>query len=198
MTKPMIHFNEYLTAINDAMKSFDHNELHSIINAIRTIQSNDNRIFSCGNGGSAAIANHLVCDCMKGVGEDAKVRLDVLSLCSNVPLITAISNDIGYDEVFSKQLEYQARKSDMLIAISSSGNSPNIISAIKKANDMGLITVAITGFDGGESAKLANFSIHIKSDNYGVVEDVSQSVMHFIAQNLRRHLSDKPADQIKY
>lgn len=198
MTKPIVDFKDYADSVWEAMETVDKDVLRSIVDALKTTRFHERSVYVCGNGGSAAIANHLVCDCMKGVGEDALKQMKVVSLSSNMPLVTAIANDIGYDDVFSKQLEYQGELYDMLIAISSSGNSPNIIKAINKANEMGMITVAIAGFDGGAASVLAKYSVHIKSNNYGVIEDVSQSVMHFIAQTLRRELSSKDPEDIKY
>lgn len=200
MTKPLNTFNEYSTAVWDAMNNINQSNIDSAIGALVSAYYYKNNIFVCGNGGSAAIADHLTCDVMKGVATDSidGKTLHVNSLCCNSPLTTAIANDIGYDQVFSKQLEWQAEPFDVLIAISSSGNSPNIINAIKTAKKKYVTVISITGFDGGEAATLANHSIHINSDNYGVVEDVSQSIMHYIAQTLRRMRSNKNPEDIKY
>jgi phosphoheptose isomerase len=148
-------------------------------------------IYSCGNGGSAAIANHLACDCLKGIRAGTAIRPRVCSLSTTVELITAIANDISYDDVFSYQLESLGQPGDLLIAISSSGSSPNIVKALKLAKQMGLKTLAMTGFGGGESAQVADVSLHVQAENYGVVEDVHQSLMHLLAQYTRhRNLSD--------
>jgi D-sedoheptulose 7-phosphate isomerase len=150
-----------------------------------------NMIFSCGNGGSAAIANHLVCDCLKGVRSNTELKPRVQSLSATIELVTAIVNDIGVEEMFSFQLESLASNGDVLIAISSSGASPNIIRALKWAKANGMATIAMTGFTGGEAAKLADISLHVAIDNYGVVEDLHQSFMHILAQYLRQaHLND--------
>ena len=148
-------------------------------------------IFSCGNGGSAAIANHLVCDCMKGVRTGSLLKPKVNSLSATVELITAIVNDIGAEEMFAHQLASMASPGDVLIAISSSGASPNIVRALETARAMKLKTIAMTGFSGGEAAQLADISLHVGAQNYGVVEDVHQSLMHILAQYLRHsHLED--------
>jgi phosphoheptose isomerase len=143
-------------------------------------------IFSCGNGGSAAIANHLVCDCLKGTRSDTAIRPRVFSLSTTVELITAIGNDFGYEDVFSFQLESNARPGDLLIAISSSGSSPNIAKALRTARDLGLRSLALVGFAGGEAAELADEALWVQAENYGVVEDVHQSLMHIFAQFLRQ------------
>ncbi|MCA6383572.1 MAG: SIS domain-containing protein [Cytophagales bacterium] len=178
------------------------------VDCITSILLDSRTIYVCGNGGSAAIAEHLACDCVKGVATDSKndFALNVVSLSSNLPMISAIANDIGYDEVFSKQLQWLSWNlkdfgnyaSDTLIVISSSGNSPNIIKAIEKAKERGMNTVAIVGFDGGKAKELANWTIHIPSDNYGIIEDASQAIMHFMAQEMRRFVSNKNPEDIKY
>lgn len=142
-------------------------------------------IFSCGNGGSAAIANHLACDCMKGVRADSRLRPRVHSLSTSVELITALANDVGPEEMFSGQLSSLASAGDVLIAISSSGASPNIVRALEWARDHGLATIALTGFAGGPAMRLADHALHVDAANYGLAEDVHQSVMHILAQYLR-------------
>jgi D-sedoheptulose 7-phosphate isomerase/D-glycero-D-manno-heptose 1,7-bisphosphate phosphatase len=143
-------------------------------------------VFSCGNGGSAAIANHLQCDHLKGVRTHTDLVPRVVSLSCNIELLTAIANDIGYEDIFTFQLESQSRPGDVLIAISSSGSSPNIVRALSWARDHGLHTVAFTGFTGGGARSVAHVTIHIDSNNYGVVEDLHQSAMHAIAQYIRQ------------
>lgn len=143
------------------------------------------QIISCGNGGSAAIANHLVCDCLKGVRANSTIRPRITSLSSNVELLTAIMNDIGPEEVFAYSLESLGRSGDVLITISSSGNSQNIVRALEAARNLGLATIAMTGFDGGRSASMADVNLHVAAENYGLVEDIHQSLMHILAQYLR-------------
>ena len=148
-------------------------------------------IYSCGNGGSAAIANHLACDCLKGIRAGTAIRPRVCSLSTTVELITAIANDMSYDDVFSYQLASLGQPGDLLIAISSSGASPNIVKALTWAKENGMKTIAMTGFGGGESAKIADVSLHVNAENYGVVEDIHQSLMHLLAQYTRhRNLTD--------
>lgn len=146
----------------------------------------DAQIFACGNGGSAAISNHLVCDHVKGMCTDTGLRPRVQSLSANIEMLTAIANDIEYAEVFAWQLEQLARPGDVLITISSSGDSENIVRAVRRARDLGLKTIALTGFQGGRSAAEADVNIHVAAANYGVVEDMHQSVMHVLAQFIRQ------------
>lgn len=204
MTRPYRNLIEYSNELHRAMQAVNQN----YVDCITSILLDSRTIYVCGNGGSAAIAEHLACDCVKGVATDSKndFALNVVSLSSNLPMISAIANDIGYDEVFSKQLQWLSWNlkdfgnyaSDTLIVISSSGNSSNIIKAIEKAKERGMNTVAIVGFDGGKAKELANWTIHIPSDNYGIIEDASQAIMHFMAQEMRRFISNKNPEDIKY
>jgi D-sedoheptulose 7-phosphate isomerase len=151
-------------------------------------------IFACGNGGSAAISNHLLCDMFKGVQTDTDLRPRVVSLASHIELITAIANDFAYDEVFSYQLKTMAAPGDVLITISSSGNSENIVRAIDWARGNGVGSISMTGFAGGRSKSLADINLHVAAENYGVVEDIHQSMMHSLAQYLRQ--SAMPAELV--
>lgn len=157
----------------------------------RTVQSG-HRIYSCGNGGSAAIANHLVCDCLKGIRTDTQLKPKVYSLSTTVELITAIVNDIGSEQMFSFQLESLGEPGDLLIAISSSGASPNIVRTLELARSMGIATIAMSGFAGLPSRELADVSLHVSCENYGIVEDLHQSLMHILAQYTRHSHLDEP------
>lgn len=145
----------------------------------------DRTIYACGNGGSAAISNHLLCDFSKGLHVHTHLHPKVVSLSSHVEVITAIGNDMEFAEIFALQLKIAARPGDVLLIISSSGNSENIVRAVQWAKDNGLRTIAMTGFSGGRSAKLAEVNLHVDSDNYGIVEDQHQSMMHILAQFVR-------------
>jgi len=142
-------------------------------------------VFACGNGGSAAIANHLTCDCLKGAQTGTLLKPKVHSLSANIEVITAIANDFAYEQIFSYQLATLAEPGDLLITISSSGNSPNILAALDWARANGVASIAMSGFDGGGSPARADVSLHVAAENYGVVEDLHQSLMHMLAQFLR-------------
>ena len=143
-------------------------------------------VFSCGNGGSASIANHLQCDHTKTVGKSTDLRPRVMSLSVNVEVLTAIANDHAYEDVFTHQLRSQSRPGDVLVAVSSSGRSANIVTALSWARDHGLRTISLTGFDGGEARTIADVSIHVSGTNYGVIEDLHQAIMHALAQYIRQ------------
>jgi D-sedoheptulose 7-phosphate isomerase len=143
-------------------------------------------IYACGNGGSGAIANHLLCDFVKGMQTDTAVQAKVISLSSHTELLLAIGNDIDFSEIFRYQVKTWAKPGDLLLAISSSGNSENIIHAVQWAKENGVATLALTGFDGGRARALADVCIHVPVRNYGIVEDLHQSIMHIFAQFLRQ------------
>jgi phosphoheptose isomerase len=144
------------------------------------------RVFSCGNGGSAAIANHMQCDQVKGLRTGTDLVPRFASLSSNVEVLTAIANDLSYEDVFTYQLQGQSEPGDVLVAVSSSGRSPNIVRALTWARDNGLATIALTGFAGGSARTVADVAVHVGSTNYGVVEDLHQAITHALAQYLRQ------------
>jgi phosphoheptose isomerase len=161
--------------------------------------SDGRMVYSCGNGGSAAIANHLVCDHCKLVRTDTDLTPKIVSLSTTVEIITAIGNDISYDEIFAYQLDALAESDDVLVTISSSGDSENILRAIQVAKEKGMTVISMTGFSGGRSAKVADVNLHVAADNYGVIEDVHQSLMHLLAQYVRHlHMDEAVIRQRKF
>lgn len=159
-------------------------EFKNLIKLLTQARIDGTPIFVAGNGGSASICEHMQCDWLKGVGAVTKNPLDVHSLVSNTALLTAIGNDYGYQHVFSSQLRLHGISNAITLLISSSGNSPNIIEAIKQAKELEHTVVGFSGFDGGKLKKKSDISIHVPIHNYGVVEDVHQMLMHSIAQHM--------------
>lgn len=179
-------FAAYREQLAQAAASVDCDRLNQAQALLADAVGRDATVFACGNGGSAAIANHLVCDHARGVSADTGLRPKVHSLSSNIEILTAIANDVAYAEVFAHQLALMGRPGDVLVTISSSGDSENIVRAIQGAKANGIAVIALTGFSGGRSAALADVDLHVAADNYGVVEDVHQSLMHALAQFLRQ------------
>ncbi|MCB1463101.1 MAG: SIS domain-containing protein [Nitratireductor sp.] len=184
--KISLYISDYSEQIAKAFKSIDSSQMQRAADTLEDAVINDHRIFVCGNGGSAAISNHLCCDFVKGMRTGTKFAPNVHSLSTNVEIITAIANDVSFEDVFSFQLSSHARPGDVLITISSSGGSPNIISAIEWARNNGVRTIAMSGFSGGKSRKISDISLHVEAENYGVIEDVHQSLMHILAQYVRQ------------
>jgi len=164
-------------------ESIDQNKLQFAASCIVDAVREGKNIFTVGNGASAAIAQHWACDYTKGCRPNGNPR--VISLSSNIPLMTAISNDISYDEVYAYQIDALGNRDDVLITISSSGNSPNVVRAIEAAKEKGMKTVALTGFQGGKSRELADYPIHVDVQEYEAAEDVHQAIMHMIAKYIR-------------
>jgi phosphoheptose isomerase len=179
------YFAEYAKELARASEKIDPAAVEQAGNLLVAAYARGGRMFSCGNGGSASIANHMQCDHLKGIRTGTDLAPQVLSLSTNVEVLTAIANDIGYHDVFVYQLQSQARPGDVLIAVSSSGRSRNIVDALAWARDNGLRTIAITGFEGGLARTVAEVAIHVDCTNYGVVEDLHQAVMHALAQYVR-------------
>lgn len=173
---------EYAAAFQLAFDEIDSAEVERLCNAILSCTENGRQIFVAGNGGSAAIAEHLCCDWTKGTACEGHAIISSRALTANNALYSAIANDYGFESVFDTQIDFFARAGDVLIAISSSGNSRNILNAATRAKDLGLFVAGFTGFKGGVLREIADASIHVPISNYGIVEDAHQSVMHVIAQ----------------
>ena len=146
-------------------------------------------VFVVGNGGSAATASHFACDLSKGTRRDGPPTFHVISLTDNVPLLTAWANDSGYERVFSEQLMTLARPGDLLVAISASGNSPNVVAAIDAARSCGMAVVGLTGRSGGRLAHLADVAVNVPSDRIEVVEDAHLVVAHSLCVAVRERLA---------
>ena len=179
------YFAAYVEQYSRAAQALDATALEAAAELLRRAYRERRWTFACGNGGSAAICNHLHCDHLKGVQTDTDLRPRVISLSANLETITAIANDIAYADVFVYQLRTLAEPGDVLITISASGDSENVVRAAQWAKESGLSVIAMTGFSGGRTAALADVNIHFPADNYGVAEDLHQSVMHVLAQFLR-------------
>jgi phosphoheptose isomerase len=180
------YFDAYAEEMARAAKSIDAAALERAAATLAEAYLRGARVFSCGNGGSASVANHMQCDHVKGIRTATDLSPHVFSLSANVELLTAIANDTGYENTFVYQLQSQAEPGDVLLAVSSSGRSPNIVRALAWARDQGVKTIAVTGFDGGEARTTADICVHVDCANYGIVEDLHQTVMHALAQYIRQ------------
>ena len=179
-------FSDYLFDLSSSFNSINFDTLKRVITLLKKSYKHKNKkIFVCGNGGSAALSEHFACDHQKILYETKKLKPIIISLVSNSAIGTAIANDVSYKSIFSEQLNQTARKGDILIVISSSGNSQNVIEAIKWANKNNMNTISLTGFDGGKVKKISKYNIHIESNNYGVIEANHQSIINIIAQYIK-------------
>ncbi len=175
-------FRDYRAALVRALDSVETRALENAYTIMNKVALSGKTIFTAGNGGSAAIANHLCCDWSKGTFIENKVRLKTHSLCANVELMTAMANDMGLEHMFAQQLKILGSSEDGLLLISSSGNSPNILQTALEAKSIGMPVIGLSGFSGGRLKELADVAIHVPMNNYGIVEDVHQAVMHSLAQ----------------
>ena len=181
------YFKQYL----EASSSIDQTKLAKAADILLNAYKNLKTLYVCGNGGSASISNHLACDHGKLLATDTDLQPRVQSLSTNIEVITAIANDISYDQVFVHQLKLSANPGDILMTVSSSGDSENVVQAAQWAREFGLEVISMTGFLGGRTAKISNVNLHVDGDNYGVIEDVHQSLMHLLGQYLRQLLMDE-------
>lgn len=185
MSKEIGNFlNDYINNLKQSLLSSNIKNIYKASLAIKNVSKKRKNIFVCGNGGSAAISNHYVCDYLKFLRQNSLLRPKIISLSNSVETITAIGNDISFDQIFRYQAESLADKGDLLIVISSSGNSNNIKEVIKFAKKKRLKVIGFSGFNGGFVKKNSDISIHINAKNYGISEDAHHILMHVILQYL--------------
>lgn len=177
--------NDYYRRFADALLDFEKGPLQEVLEVFDRVSGAGGTVWVAGNGGSAAIADHTVCDCSKGTHVEGHAPLRTISLASNVPMLTALGNDISCDAVFSEQLKYYLTGKDALLVVSSSGNSPNVVNACEYANAKGVPTIAFVGFKGGRLKEIAGHVVHVEVENYGIVEDTHQSLIHCLTQYMK-------------
>lgn len=173
--------DNYKDQLQKAIADIDSSEIASLAKLITNTGEKGKTIFIAGNGGSSATASHMVCDIQK----TGKTGIKVICLNDNVPLLTAWSNDFGYEYIFSKTLKSMASRNDLFIIISASGSSANIVKGVKIAKELGVRNFGLLGFDGGAVKKYLDGFILIKSKHYGVVEDVHLVINHMITELLK-------------
>lgn len=191
MTPDLTDFGRrYTTELRGLLDDLDYRALESIAQRLVRAHANGRRVYILGNGGSAATASHLACDLGKNTASDGVHGFRVMALADNVPTSTALSNDHGYDTVFERQLRTLLEPGDTVVAISASGNSPNVVNALNTARELGAVTIGLLGFDGGAALGLADVAIVIPSFNYGQVEDAHLIIGHLLTQHLRQRLAE--------
>ncbi|MAE66226.1 MAG: sugar isomerase [Phycisphaeraceae bacterium] len=182
---------EYLEHAARIAKAIDTDAIDRYARTLYEAWRDDRAVFVFGNGGSASTASHHVCDYVKTASVEGRRRLRAFSLVDNVGLLTAIGNDLSFDDTFVLPLETMAKPGDVAIAISCSGNSPNVVRACRWAKDHGLTIVALSGFEGGAMAALADLHINVPNDNYGIIEDMHLSIGHMVTQRLQALVRDE-------
>lgn len=184
---------EYIATVMQAAQAVDGAEIDRCLEALHAAYREGRGVFVIGNGGSASNASHLAQDLSKGTLEDLEGRrFRVMSLTDNVSMLTALSNDIGYERVFDLQLRQFARAGDLLIAISGSGNSPNILRAVEYARQAGMTVVGVTGYEGGKLRALSHIRLHVAVNHMGMAEAVHGVLFHLIVDSLRARFGTGP------
>lgn len=171
---------DYLRRVKETIDQISVDEVNSLLNVLNQARLDEKNIFIFGNGGSAATSSHFVCDFNKGVSEHVSPRFKFHCLNDNVPTMMAYSNDIGYEVIFEGPLRNFMKSGDLVIGISGSGNSPNVINAIRYANDNGGVTIGLSGYDGGKLKSLARYGVHIPVANMQIVEDLHMVLDHLM------------------
>ena len=180
--------DSYLGRLKAVFDGLDREQIDDVITAMLRTYENGNTIYIFGNGGSAATASHFVCDFNKGVSINTEKKFDLICLNDNLPIITAIANDCGYEFIFVEQLKGKLRKGDMVFGISGSGNSKNVINAVEYARSQGNEVISLTGYDGGKLLKLSDHPIHVNVNDMQLAEDTHMMIDHLISSIIARRL----------
>lgn len=185
-----MNFPEYKQYLQRALESVDEREVQNFIESLYDAYQGDAMIFVIGNGGSAANASHLAQDLAKGTcaSMQQEKRIRALSLTDNFAFFSALGNDEGYDQVFVQQLRTFCRPGDLLVVISGSGNSPNVLSATEYANEHGLKTIGVTGFSGGKLAGMVQQQVHVPLNDMCTAESVHTIVFHYVILELHKRM----------
>ena len=183
------YYQQYIRVLN----SFDKSSLEPVLDTFLDVRDKGGTLWVAGNGGSAAIGDHTVCDVTKGTHTEGQPTIKSISLSSNTAMLTALGNDLDYEQVFSQQLKYYLGKNDALLLVSSSGNSPNVVKACEYANSRGVPTIAFVGFKGGKLLQIAKHCVWIPIENYGMAEDAHQSLMHVTTQYIMAYANQRIA-----
>jgi D-sedoheptulose 7-phosphate isomerase len=183
-----LRVEQHIEEVRAALDAVPTDDVERVVEAILLAHVGGRHVYILGNGGSASTASHFACDLSKATIVAGRSRLRVTCLNDNIALLTAWANDESYNRVFAEPLLNLLDPDDMIIAISASGNSPNVVEAMKVGTEMGALTVGLVGFDGGELRDMVDLSIHIRSRDYGVVEDCHLVLEHAITASTREGL----------
>jgi D-sedoheptulose 7-phosphate isomerase len=179
-TSAVTFSREYKSKLLQALDTVNLEEVGQAIALLKQARDANKHVFVCGNGGSASTASHFVCDMVKGASFQRDSKFRIMALTDSMATITAYSNDVGYDCVFAEQLKNFAQRGDVFMAISGSGNSPNVVQAMEYANATGCETIALTGRDGGKLGPLAKVQIRVAAPHMGRIEDGHLVVCHML------------------
>src|SRR5690242_15924377 len=187
-TPALVPIAAYLDRLTAVVKSLPRRPIAAIAEALLAAAEEGRSVLILGNGGSAATASHFACDLAKTAAVPGHPRLRALALTDNVPLLTALGNDLAYEDVFADQVRTYARADDLVIAISASGNSPNVLAAATAAREVGARVIGVTGFGGGSLRLMCDICLVVPSSEYGPVEDAHLVVVHAVTAAIRAAL----------
>lgn len=187
------HIDAYLSRLQNGLNGLPHALLSDLCEILLRAYQNDKQVFVMGNGGSSSTASHMAADLAKNTIGPNMRRFRIVSLNDNAAILTALANDVGYENIFSEQLTSVVGAGDVVMAVSASGNSPNVLKAMRYARTRSAQVVGLFGFDGGQAAKLADVAVVVPSNDYGVVEDVHLVINHILVDFFRHQLDvDRP------
>ena len=178
------HFTEYFNQVRDVLTKISTSELETVANSIAECYNREGMIYIFGNGGSSATASHVAGDYLKAITFGMDKRLKIICLSDNTPGLMAIANDISYDDIFVEQLKSFIKSGDLVIGISGSGNSENVLKALKLAKDRNVETIALVGFSGGKAKSMVDVCVHIPVNDMEMTEDLHLLCFHAIKQHL--------------
>jgi D-sedoheptulose 7-phosphate isomerase len=181
----MDQIQNYIATLQQTLGELNQNQIWNVINVLQRARMQGSQIFIMGNGGSASTASHFVCDLAKNTRIDGLPHFRVIGLADNMEIFSAYANDEGYENVFSQQLINLVKPDDVVIAISASGNSKNVLNAVEEAQKHDLTTIGFTGFDGGQLGHLVDIHIHVDSKVIEHVEDVHLILEHIIVRTIK-------------
>jgi D-sedoheptulose 7-phosphate isomerase len=182
------HVDEYIGRLELALAALSRDELARLGDTLMRAYRNDKQVYVIGNGGSSSTASHMAADLAKNtIGPNMK-RFRITTLSENAAIVTALANDVGYENVFSEQLINVLEAGDVLIVVSASGNSPNVVRAIRYAQEQSAEVIGLLGFDGGQAARMADIPIVVESHDYGIVEDVHLIINHMLVEYFQQEL----------
>lgn len=185
--------DDYVERLQGALAAIPRDRLVELGDTLGRAYRNGKQVFTLGNGGSSSLASHMAADLSKNTIGPNMRRFRIMSLNENAAMLTALANDLGYDRIFSEQLTNLIRAGDVLIVVSASGNSANVLRAIEYAQTQSAEVIALLGFDGGRAAELADLAIIVPSTDYGVVEDVHLIINHILVEHFKVRLArDRP------
>jgi D-sedoheptulose 7-phosphate isomerase len=184
------HVDDYIRRLEAALEALPRDRLERLGDTLLRAYNSDKQVFTIGNGGSSSTASHMAADLAKNtIGPNMK-RFRITSLSDNASIVTALANDLGYENVFYEQLVNVVCAGDVLVVVSASGNSRNIIKAIRYAQRQSAEVVGLLGFDGGEAAKIVDIPIVVQSSAYGIVEDIHLVINHMLVEYFRERLME--------